>query len=80
MYSSQSNSGKERVFNNADDFAIAFDQAWQQCHAQKKDSELSKDEKLEIVLTEISDHPFLMDSPSMAREVAEFRIRLLNLF
>ena len=32
-----------------------------------------------MVLEKIKDHPFLIDSPSVAQEVAQFRIRLLNL-
>jgi hypothetical protein len=79
MYSSQPSSGKERVFNNADDFAIAFDQAWKKCHHQPQEGKVSNEEKIKIVFEEIKDHPFIMESPSMARQVAEFRIRLLNL-
>lgn len=66
----------DRLFNNADSFAMIFDEAWKNYQPEKDNHELSTDEKLKMVLERIKDHPFLIDSPSIALEVAQFRIRL----
>ena len=68
-----------QVFNNADSFAQAFDEAWQ-AHSRRSQAEpLSATEKLELILVQVADHPFIQSDPAMARQVAEFRIRLLGL-
>ena len=68
-----------RVFNNADSFAMAFDSAWKDYVKQAEACNLSTDEKLDFVLETINNHPFYIDSPSRAVEIAAFRIKLLNL-
>ena len=68
----------DRVFNNADSFAMVFDRTWKHLRAGGE-SPANRDEHLEAVLAKISDHPFLISSPDMARQVATFRIRLLEL-
>jgi hypothetical protein len=71
----------ERLYNNADSFAHVFDQAWHS-HDQAATAEpvrLSKEEKLALILERIADHPFALSDPARARQVAEFRIRLLGL-
>ncbi len=68
----------DRVFNNADSFAMVFDRTWKQLRAGGA-SHANRDEHLEAVLAELSDHPFLISSPDMAKQVATFRIRLLEL-
>tara|TARA_B100001964_G_scaffold42200_1_gene46716 strand:- start:90 stop:269 length:180 start_codon:yes stop_codon:yes gene_type:complete len=58
---------------------MVFDEAWKNYQFEEANNEFSTDEKLKRVLERIKDHPFLIDSPSIALEVAQFRIRLLNL-
>ena len=74
----ENNQGQERFYNNADSFAMAFDDAWARENS-KDASSINHQEKLEKVLKLISDHPFFISFPSEARKVAVFRIRLLNL-
>ena len=68
-----------QVFNNADSFALAFDEAWQRHSQQQPNHSLNNDEKVELILELISDHPFVVNQASMARQVAAFRLRLLGL-
>lgn len=68
-----------QVFNNADSFALAFDEAWKRHSHQHPNHGLSREEKVELVLELISDHPFLVQQADMARQVAAFRLRLLGL-
>ena len=70
--------GTDRVFDNADSFAMVFDRTWQRLRGEAKESS-SEAEFLELVLAEMTGHPFLISSPEMARQVAAFRIRLLDL-
>lgn len=69
----------DRQYNNADSFAHAFDEAWKQQNARAPQSSLDNGEQLERILAQIADHPFAQADPAMARQVAEFRIRLLGL-
>ena len=62
-------------YNNADSFAMAFDEAWKKFKVKKE----NENNKLEKVIESISDHPFFLSNPLEARRVAQFRIRLLNL-
>ena len=75
----QSNQGEQRFFNNADSFAMAFDEQWKSRNSGEWKVHKSKEEKLEFIFNEIKEHPFLKSYPKQAKEVAEFRIRLLNL-
>ncbi|MFM7087870.1 MAG: hypothetical protein ACKOXO_12920 [Cyanobium sp.] len=69
----------DRLFNNADSFAQSFDQAWQ-LHARRHPNHgLSSEEKVALILEQISDHPFVASDPEQARQVAAFRVRLLGL-
>ena len=70
--------GTDRVFDNADSFAMVFDRTWKRLKSQATahSTEIAFVEK---VLAEMTDHPFLISSPEMARQVAAFRIRLLDL-
>ncbi len=67
--------GSNRSFNNADSFAMAFDEAWSKLQQDDKEPQ----DKLKIVLSQLKDHPFLEENPKKASEVALFRIRLLGL-
>ena len=68
-----------RVFNNADSFAQAFDEAWQQHEQRDPHHGLDPAAKVELMLERLSDHPFLQNEPELARQVAAFRLRLLGL-
>ena len=68
----------ENMYNNADSFAIAFDAAWNDSDLENnKDHEI--EEKIEIAFKKIKTHPFLIENPIQAQNIALFRIRLLGL-
>ncbi|WP_320675149.1 hypothetical protein [Prochlorococcus sp. MIT 1341] len=68
-----------RHFNNADSFASAFDDAWKTYSLSKDSYKKTIDQKLDEVFKLIKEHPLFKESPSQAREIANFRIRLLKL-
>ena len=70
-------SNTDRVFNNADSFAMVFDATWRKL--TEKNTYKTKEEKISSALDAMSDHPFMISSPEIARQVATFRIRLLEL-
>ncbi|MBM5823402.1 MAG: hypothetical protein FJ082_13390 [Cyanobacteria bacterium K_Offshore_surface_m2_011] len=72
-------STSSQIFNNADSFAQAFDEAWQAHSRQDPSHGLTAAEKLEAILGSVADHPFAQGDPATARQVAAFRIRLLDL-
>ena len=74
-----SNQNEDRFFNNADSFAMMFDDKWKSYSSTSKKIPRDTEEKLEIILTQIKDHPFLQNYPDKAKEIAKFRLRLLNL-
>ena len=59
---------KGKLYDNADSFAISFDEEWKNIDCE--DSRL----KIDKVLEHLSDHPFLVSNPENARKMAEFRI------
>lgn len=67
------------VFNNADSFAQAFDEAWRAHSDQEPSHRLSASDKLDTILARVANHPFAQADPAMARQVGAFRIRLLHL-
>ncbi len=68
----------ENLYNNADSFAMAFDAAWKNSElGNNKDIKI--DEKIEIALEKIKDHPFLISNPMESKNIAIFRIKLLGL-
>jgi hypothetical protein len=69
----------DRQFSNADSFAAAFDEAWRGLARDGQDQSLSRVDKLERVLSQLSEHPFAQMDASRAREVGEFRLRLHGL-
>jgi ABC-type phosphate/phosphonate transport system ATPase subunit len=69
----------DRLFNNADSFAYVFDQAWSQLSSGHASGNGGSEALLEAVLVQLADHPFALADPAMARQVGEFRIRLLGL-
>ncbi len=71
--------GGDRMFNNADSFAQAFDEAWQRHDRRSPGHGLSADDKLCLILAELAEHPFRQNEPDLAEQVARFRLRLLGL-
>ena len=65
---------KNKLYNNADSFAMSFDEEWKKIDCE--DSRLKIDKVFEL----LSDHPFLVSSPENARKMAEFRIFSLKKF
>jgi hypothetical protein len=68
-----------QIFNNADSFAQAFDEAWNVHSLQCPHHGLSAEAKMELILAQVADHPFQQSDPVTAQQVAAFRIRLLGL-
>jgi hypothetical protein len=68
-----------RVFNNADSFAQAFDEAWHEHTRLDPDHGLEREAKMALLLETLSEHPFCRSSPDQAAAVAAFRVRLLGL-
>lgn len=69
----------EQLFNNADSFAQAFDEAWKLHERQQPDHGLPREHKLALILETLADHPFRRTQPELASQVASFRLRLLGL-
>ena len=65
---------KDKIYNNADSFAMSFDEEWKKVDCE--DPRLKIDKVLEL----LSDHPFLISDPKNARKIAEFRIFSLKKF
>ena len=65
---------KEKTYNNADSFAMAFDEKWQKIECQEPELKINK------VIKELSDHPFVKNNSKLAFEIANFRIKTLGKF
>ena len=63
-----------KLYDNADSFAMSFDEEWQNINCE--DDLLKIDKVFEL----LSDHPFLISNPDNARKIAEFRIFSLKKF
>ncbi len=63
-----------KLYDNADSFAMSFDEEWQNINCE--DALLKIDKVFEL----LSDHPFLISNPDNARKIAEFRIFSLKKF
>jgi hypothetical protein len=59
---------EDKLYDNADSFAISFDEEWKNIDCD--DLRLKIDKVFEL----LQDHPFLVSSPENARKMAEFRI------
>ncbi len=68
-----------RVYNNADSFGMAFDDAWKNLTSEDKEITFNKEQKIKLVMEKLKEHPFLLQFPAEAEKVAEFRVRLLGL-
>ena len=69
---------KNNLYNNADSFAIIFDEAWKK-NKFKDEDKLSNEQKIIKIIETNKDHPFVQNNPSQALSVAKFRLRLLQL-
>ena len=65
---------RDKLYDNADSFAMSFDDEWKNIDCEDLRS------KIEKVLDLLSEHPFLVSSPENARKIAEFRIFSLKKF
>ncbi len=65
---------KGKLYDNADSFAMSFDEEWNKINCE--DLSLKIDKVLEL----LSHHPFLVSNPDNARKLAEFRIFSLKKF
>ena len=65
---------KERTFNNADSFAMSFDEEWQKFECDDESV------KIKRVIDLLSDHPFVQSNPDIAFNIANFRIKSLRRF
>ena len=59
---------KDRTYNNADSFAICFDEEWKKVNCD------DITQKIDKVIEILSDHPFVISKPLDARNIAKFRI------
>ena len=65
---------KDKLYDNADSFAMSFDEEWKKIDCD--DLKLKIDKVLEI----LSNHPFQRSNPENAKKMAEFRIFSLKKF
>jgi len=65
---------KDKVYNNADSFAISFDEEWKNIDCENLFLKIDK------VFELLSKHPFVVSNPENARKIAEFRIFTLKKF
>ena len=65
---------KNKLYDNADSFAMSFDEEWENVDCD--DTRLKIDKVIEI----LSEHPFLVSNPENARKMAEFRVFSLKKF
>ena len=65
---------KDKQYDNADSFAMSFDEEWKNIDCENSRLRMDK------VLENLSDHPFLISNPENARKMAEFRIFTLKRF
>ena len=59
---------QNQLYDNADSFAMSFDEEWENIDCDDIRSKIDK------VLELLSEHPFLISNPENARKMAEFRI------
>ena len=65
---------KDKTYNNADSFAISFDEEWQKINCN------DLDQKIDKIIKILYDHPFVISNPDNARSIAKFRIFSLKKF
>ena len=65
---------KDKTYNNADSFAISFDEEWQKVDCN------DMVQKIDKVIEILSDHPFVISNLDSAIKIAKFRIYSLKKF
>ena len=65
---------KDKSYNNADSFAMAFDEEWQEVRCN------DINQKIDKIIENLSDHPFVISNLDNARNIAKFRIYSLKKF
>ena len=65
---------KDKLYDNADSFAMSFDEEWKKIVCDDKRLKIKK------VLELLSDHPFLISNLENAKKLAEFRVFSLKKF
>ena len=65
---------KDKTYNNADSFAISFDEEWQKVNC----NDISQ--KIDKVIEILSDHPFVISNLDNAKDIAKFRVYSLKKF
>ena len=65
---------KDKTYNNADSFAISFDEEWKKVNCD------DVTQKIDKVIELLSDHPFVRSNPKNARNIAKFRVYSLKKF
>ena len=65
---------KDKLYDNADSFAMSFDEEWEKVVCE--DLSLKIDRVFEL----LCEHPFLVSNPENARKIAEFRVFSLKKF
>ena len=65
---------KDKTYNNADSFAMSFDEEWQKVNCN------DTVQKIDKVIDILSEHPFVISNLDNARNIAEFRIYSLKKF
>jgi len=66
------------LFDNADSFGMVFDAVFKQQADRGAHNNLSLQEKKDLAIQACSDHPFILSSPELASQVADFRLRLFG--
>lgn len=65
---------KNKLYDNADSFAMSFDEEWQKIEGNEFGLKIDK------VIETLSQHPFVVSNPEKAKKIAEFRIFSLKKF
>ena len=65
---------KDKLYDNADSFAISFDEEWKRIDCEDLLFKIDK------VFENLSDHTFFLSNPENAKKMAEFRIFSLKKF
>ena len=63
---------KDKTYDNADSFAISFDEEWNRFDCN------DINEKIDKVIEILSEHPFVISNPENAKHIAKFRIYSLK--
>ena len=64
----------EKRFNNADSFAMSFDDEWEKIECEDINLKIKK------IIENLSDHPFVISNPEIVINIANFRVNSLRRF